>query len=249
MDLDYRGVRGLSIEVQQKLNAHKPETIGQATRISGITPAAISLLLVHLKRGERAAVRSATRRAAKGMHGARRAAFAMTRQRRLRSTDRLRGLRARCRPARRRAGEARRVRRPAREVEPHVQPDRDSRARADDHASSARRARGDAASAAARAAAPARRRRWRRRSRHPARDRAARVDGCARRFEPKEGDVPRAGGRRAGALQCHRSCDAHRRLRACSAVRRRDLARVRRSAHVRRNVGARISRKTDCSSR
>ncbi|MET0733829.1 MAG: hypothetical protein ABW054_12275, partial [Casimicrobiaceae bacterium] len=39
---------------------HKPETIGQATRISGITPAAISLLLVHLKRGERApAVRSA----------------------------------------------------------------------------------------------------------------------------------------------------------------------------------------------
>ncbi len=60
MDLDYRGVRGLSIEVQQKLNTHKPETIGQATRISGITPAAISLLLVHLKRGERApAVRSA----------------------------------------------------------------------------------------------------------------------------------------------------------------------------------------------
>jgi tRNA uridine 5-carboxymethylaminomethyl modification enzyme len=50
-DLDYRSVRGLSIEVQQKLNQHKPETIGQASRISGITPAAISLLLVHLKRG------------------------------------------------------------------------------------------------------------------------------------------------------------------------------------------------------
>ncbi len=49
-DLDYRNVRGLSIEVQQKLNQHKPETIGQASRISGITPAAISLLLVHLKR-------------------------------------------------------------------------------------------------------------------------------------------------------------------------------------------------------
>ena len=49
-DLDYRSVRGLSIEVQQKLNAIKPETIGQAARISGITPAAISLLLVHLKR-------------------------------------------------------------------------------------------------------------------------------------------------------------------------------------------------------
>jgi tRNA uridine 5-carboxymethylaminomethyl modification enzyme len=50
-DLDYRSVRGLSAEVQQLLNLHKPETIGQAARISGITPAAISLLLVHLKRG------------------------------------------------------------------------------------------------------------------------------------------------------------------------------------------------------
>ena len=52
-DMDYRKVRGLSIEVQQKLNQHKPETVGQATRISGITPAAISLLLVHIKRGFR----------------------------------------------------------------------------------------------------------------------------------------------------------------------------------------------------
>ncbi|HEX5337644.1 MAG TPA: tRNA uridine-5-carboxymethylaminomethyl(34) synthesis enzyme MnmG [Gallionella sp.] len=51
--IDYREVRGLSIEVQQKLNSHKPQTIGQAARISGITPAAISLLLVHLKRGFR----------------------------------------------------------------------------------------------------------------------------------------------------------------------------------------------------
>jgi tRNA uridine 5-carboxymethylaminomethyl modification enzyme len=50
-DLDYRTVRGLSIEVQQKLDKHRPETVGQAQRISGITPAAISLLLVHLKRG------------------------------------------------------------------------------------------------------------------------------------------------------------------------------------------------------
>ena len=49
--LDYRSVRGLSAEVQQKLNLHQPETIGHAARISGITPAAISLLLVHLKRG------------------------------------------------------------------------------------------------------------------------------------------------------------------------------------------------------
>jgi tRNA uridine 5-carboxymethylaminomethyl modification enzyme len=50
VDLDYRAVRGLSIEVQQKLNLHRPETLGQAGRISGVTPAAISLLLVHLKR-------------------------------------------------------------------------------------------------------------------------------------------------------------------------------------------------------
>jgi tRNA uridine 5-carboxymethylaminomethyl modification enzyme len=49
--IDYRDVRGLSVEVQQKLNRHLPETIGQAARISGVTPAAISLLLVHLKRG------------------------------------------------------------------------------------------------------------------------------------------------------------------------------------------------------
>jgi tRNA uridine 5-carboxymethylaminomethyl modification enzyme len=49
-DLDYGLVRGLSIEAQQKLNRHKPETIGHASRISGITPAAISVLLVHLKR-------------------------------------------------------------------------------------------------------------------------------------------------------------------------------------------------------
>ncbi|MDB0528701.1 tRNA uridine-5-carboxymethylaminomethyl(34) synthesis enzyme MnmG [Ralstonia solanacearum] len=50
-DFDYKQVRGLSIEVQQKLAQHKPETIGQASRISGITPAAVSLLLVHLKKG------------------------------------------------------------------------------------------------------------------------------------------------------------------------------------------------------
>ena len=50
-DIDYCVVKGLSNEVQQKLNQHKPETVGQASRISGVTPAAISLLLVHLKRG------------------------------------------------------------------------------------------------------------------------------------------------------------------------------------------------------
>ena len=50
-DLDYRTVRGLSTEVQQRLNQQRPGTIGQAARMQGITPAAISLLLVHLKRG------------------------------------------------------------------------------------------------------------------------------------------------------------------------------------------------------
>ena len=50
-DLDYAEVHGLSREVQQKLNRYRPETIGQAARMQGVTPAAISLLLVHLKRG------------------------------------------------------------------------------------------------------------------------------------------------------------------------------------------------------
>ena len=50
LDLDYAQVRGLSKEVQQKLAEHRPQTIGQAGRIQGVTPAAISLLLVHLKR-------------------------------------------------------------------------------------------------------------------------------------------------------------------------------------------------------
>jgi len=58
LDLDYCTVRGLSAEAQQKLNLHKPETIGQAARISGITPATISLLLVHLKVGAAARARN-----------------------------------------------------------------------------------------------------------------------------------------------------------------------------------------------
>ncbi|WP_028312060.1 tRNA uridine-5-carboxymethylaminomethyl(34) synthesis enzyme MnmG [Derxia gummosa] len=49
-ELDYSAVQGLSIEIRQKLARHKPETVGQASRISGVTPAAISLLLVHLKK-------------------------------------------------------------------------------------------------------------------------------------------------------------------------------------------------------
>lgn len=49
-ELDYGQVTALSFEVRQKLNRHRPETLGQAARISGVTPAAISLLLVHLKK-------------------------------------------------------------------------------------------------------------------------------------------------------------------------------------------------------
>jgi len=50
-ELDYSQVSALSFEVRQKLSKHLPETLGQASRISGVTPAAISLLLVHLKKG------------------------------------------------------------------------------------------------------------------------------------------------------------------------------------------------------
>ena len=49
-DLDFMQVEALSIEVRQKLNQHRPETLGLASRISGVTPAAISLLLIHLKK-------------------------------------------------------------------------------------------------------------------------------------------------------------------------------------------------------
>jgi tRNA uridine 5-carboxymethylaminomethyl modification enzyme len=49
--LDYRTLRGLSVEVQQRLNQHKPATIGQASRVQGVTPAAVALLVVYAKRG------------------------------------------------------------------------------------------------------------------------------------------------------------------------------------------------------
>lgn len=52
--IDYERVRGLSVEVRQKLESQRPETIGQAARISGVTPAAVSLLLVHIKRMNKA---------------------------------------------------------------------------------------------------------------------------------------------------------------------------------------------------
>jgi tRNA uridine 5-carboxymethylaminomethyl modification enzyme len=50
VDFDYNVVRGLSNEACEKLQAVRPETIGQAARIPGITPAAVSLLLIHMKR-------------------------------------------------------------------------------------------------------------------------------------------------------------------------------------------------------
>ncbi len=50
-DLDYAAVQGLSREVREKLSRHQPRTLGQASRVPGVTPAAVSLLLVHLKRG------------------------------------------------------------------------------------------------------------------------------------------------------------------------------------------------------
>jgi tRNA uridine 5-carboxymethylaminomethyl modification enzyme len=50
-NLDYMQVSALSIEARQKLAKHRPETLGQASRISGITPASVSLLLIHLKKG------------------------------------------------------------------------------------------------------------------------------------------------------------------------------------------------------
>jgi tRNA uridine 5-carboxymethylaminomethyl modification enzyme len=49
--LDYTQVHGLSREVSEKLSRHRPHTLGQAGRIPGVTPAAVSLLLIHLKRG------------------------------------------------------------------------------------------------------------------------------------------------------------------------------------------------------
>ncbi len=49
--IDYLAIAALSMEVRQKLNKHQPQTLGQASRIAGVTPAAISLLLVHLKKG------------------------------------------------------------------------------------------------------------------------------------------------------------------------------------------------------
>jgi tRNA uridine 5-carboxymethylaminomethyl modification enzyme len=48
--MDFAAVRGLSREVEQLLSRHRPQTLGQAGRIAGVTPAALALLLVHLRR-------------------------------------------------------------------------------------------------------------------------------------------------------------------------------------------------------
>ncbi|HHZ87480.1 MAG TPA: glucose-inhibited division protein A, partial [Chromatiaceae bacterium] len=50
-DIDYQNVIGLSAEAREKFSRQRPQTVGQAARIPGVTPAAVSLLLVHLKRG------------------------------------------------------------------------------------------------------------------------------------------------------------------------------------------------------
>jgi tRNA uridine 5-carboxymethylaminomethyl modification enzyme len=63
-DLDYAQVRGLSTEVREKLAQHRPATLGQASRIAGVTPAAVSLLLIHLKKRSLAAGEPDTRKRA-----------------------------------------------------------------------------------------------------------------------------------------------------------------------------------------
>ena len=57
-DFDFAGVRGLSAEVREKLQNVRPDTIGQASRVPGVTPAAISLLLVHLKKSRKMRVQT-----------------------------------------------------------------------------------------------------------------------------------------------------------------------------------------------
>jgi tRNA uridine 5-carboxymethylaminomethyl modification enzyme len=58
VNFDYNAVRGLSNEACEKLQVVRPETIGQAARIPGITPAAVSLLLIHMKKHKMARKRA-----------------------------------------------------------------------------------------------------------------------------------------------------------------------------------------------
>ena len=55
-DLDYSAIGGLSTEVRSKLSATRPATLGAAARISGVTPASLTAVLAHVRRGEGAAV-------------------------------------------------------------------------------------------------------------------------------------------------------------------------------------------------
>jgi len=58
-DFDYATLPGLSNEMKQKLQTHRPRTIGHAGRIDGVTPAALTLLVAHIRRGKKSAVKSA----------------------------------------------------------------------------------------------------------------------------------------------------------------------------------------------
>jgi tRNA uridine 5-carboxymethylaminomethyl modification enzyme len=58
-EIDYAVLPGLSNEVKQKLQAHRPRTIGQAGRIDGVTPAALTLLVAHVRRAKKSAAKSA----------------------------------------------------------------------------------------------------------------------------------------------------------------------------------------------
>ena len=58
-DFDYAALPGLSNEMKQKLQAHRPRTIGQAGRIDGVTPAALTLLVAHVRRAKKASAKSA----------------------------------------------------------------------------------------------------------------------------------------------------------------------------------------------
>jgi tRNA uridine 5-carboxymethylaminomethyl modification enzyme len=58
-DFDYAALPGLSNEVKQKLQTHRPRTIGHASRIDGVTPAALTLLVAHVKRGKKLSAKSA----------------------------------------------------------------------------------------------------------------------------------------------------------------------------------------------
>ena len=68
-DLDYAQVTALSFAVRQSLSRHRPQTLGQASRMSGVTPAAMSLLLVHLKTGRFAGFTEPTDATAVGAGG------------------------------------------------------------------------------------------------------------------------------------------------------------------------------------